>query len=60
MVNKTISTGEGNKCPKCKNPMQRRTHMPQLFIEIEHFYSQWDYCESCRHVQHYEEFKNKT
>lgn len=48
--------GEGNPCPKCNKPMQRREHTirpPKTW-----FYTKWDICKDCRHIQHYEEFKS--
>lgn len=49
----------GRDCPKCGRPMERRKHGAN---ETEHrnknyYFSEWDYCPICRHVQHYEEFK---
>lgn len=51
--------GWGNKCPKCEQKMQRREHrfLGKKQKEAPYFYSKWDYCLGCWHVQHYEEFK---
>lgn len=44
------------KCPKCKQPMERRIHLvpPK---KKKFYFSEWDYCPACRHVQHYERYK---
>lgn len=48
------------KCPKCNRLMERRKHP---FIPIpksdlrNHYFSEWDYCKRCNHVQHYERYK---
>lgn len=55
-IKKIQIIGFGNECPKCSEPMQRRKHRAQP--DKTFFYSQWDYCIPCKHVQHYEEFKS--
>ena len=53
---KNIVIGIGNNCPKCSKPMERRRHAGK--IRNPHcYYSKWDYCNNCKHVQHYEEYK---
>jgi uncharacterized protein with PIN domain len=49
----------GNICPKCSKPMQRRIHseITNKILNQPYFYSQWDVCRPCHHIQHYEEFK---
>ena len=49
--------GDGNSCPKCGKPMQRRERIKPPENKT-YFYKEWDYCIDCRHVQHYEEFKS--
>lgn len=49
--------GQGNDCPKCHQPMERRAHdLPPK--DKTWFYIKWDVCRKCRHIQHYEEFKS--
>ena len=47
------------RCPKCKLPMERRCHglNETVYLTKTYYYSEWDYCGRCRHVQHYERFK---
>lgn len=47
--------GLGNDCPKCKEQMQRRERV--VFPTHTYYFTEWDYCLSCGHLQHYEEFK---
>lgn len=60
--NKSVTVGRGNECPKCRSRMERRKH-PQTPVPNSkarsHYFSEWDCCRSCKHVQHYEEFKVK-
>lgn len=54
-----IVLGNGEKCQKCGEVMQRRGHkeIPQKTW----YYKKWDIClnSNCKmHVQHYEEFKS--
>lgn len=51
--------GDGNKCPKCKVTMERRARKSPPKNE-SYFFTQWDYCPKCSHVQHYEEFKSSV
>ncbi len=53
--NKAIIIGEGLKCPKCDNNMSRRTHPPGWFPKkhVRGYYTEWDYCTKCAHMQHY-------
>lgn len=48
---------ESNPCPKCKLPMEARKHINTQTIKTVYYYSQWDYCKSCHHVQHYDKYK---
>lgn len=56
--NKAIKLGEGELCPKCKIPMERRAHPPNWQGRSVYHYKQWDFCIKCFHLQHYEEFKS--
>ena len=49
----------GNKCPKCDRPMQRYEHNQNWAPKARqpYYFSYWDSCEKCRHVQHYEAAK---
>lgn len=51
---KYVVVGEGEPCPKCHNIMQRRSH--REVPDHPHF-EKWDYCKPCRHVQHYQEYR---
>ena len=50
--------GIGNNCIHCGTPMERRKRMKMPTNRSSYYYSEWDYCSSCSHVQHYEEFKS--
>lgn len=57
MKRKIKIIGTGNDCPKCGKPMERRAHnLPPK--DKTWFYTKWDICVRCRHIQHYEEFKS--
>lgn len=49
--------GKGNDCPKCKIPMQRRARKKPPANKT-YFFTEWDYCPNCSHIQHYDEFKS--
>lgn len=55
---KYIITGDGKECPKCGIKMQRRKHSGKP--KTTYYFTAWDYCLPCRHVQHYEEFKSNN
>ena len=48
--------GEGNNCPKCGKPMQRREHkeITQKILNQPYYFSEWDVCRPCHHIQMYE------
>lgn len=50
--------GEGNVCPKCKISMERRKRTKPPTNGKSYFYTEWDYCPKCSHVQHYEQYKS--
>lgn len=57
---KPLITGEiGLDCPKCNIPMQVRRHkyLTDKIIKKPYFFMQWDFCNKCGHVQHYEKYK---
>lgn len=61
MNNKAITKGIGELCPKCNEPMERRKH-PEGYFKKQYtgqsyYFSEWDYCKGCVHIQHYEKFK---
>lgn len=56
--NKSIVVGLGDDCPKCNEPMERRKHPNHWTNKKSFYYIQWDYCNKCKHVQHYEDFKS--
>lgn len=49
--------GEGKECPKGCGLMERRKRIKPPKNKT-YFFSKWDYCQKCHHVQHYEEFKS--
>tara|TARA_R100001530_G_scaffold134845_2_gene110593 strand:+ start:796 stop:1308 length:513 start_codon:yes stop_codon:yes gene_type:complete len=51
---KSIVIGKGNDCPKCLKVMDRKTH---INTPVKWHYTKWDYCNNCKHLQHYDEFK---
>jgi hypothetical protein len=44
-------------CPKCKKLMERRTRIGRPKNKT-YYYTEWDYCKPCGHVQHYDEYKS--
>ena len=50
-----------NPCPKCSQPMVRKYRNKKHDRKKKAYgYTEWDYCLSCRHIQHYEKYKFKT
>lgn len=51
--------GKGENCPKCHRTMDRRSHkkLKSKQTEAPFYFSAWDYCWGCHHLQHYEHFK---
>jgi hypothetical protein len=56
--NKAIIVGKGEECPKCFKEMEHRKHPDHWESRKSYFYTEWDYCPFCKHVQHYEKFKS--
>lgn len=54
-LNKGIVSSSGNNCPKCNNPMERRKRTKP--VDKPFYYTEWDYCIGCKHIQHYDDFK---
>lgn len=54
--------GKGNDCKKCRVPMERRSHKDGFRVKPTQYqyFTEWDYCKPCGHVQHYEVFKRNT
>lgn len=56
--------GKFNPCPKCGKLMQNRSHTNVELIlgkaYRDHYFSNWDYCKPCKHVQHYSSEKRYT
>ncbi len=46
--------GQIEECPKCNKLMQRREHSE--IPSKQFYYTEWDYCEDCNHVQHYNKY----
>ncbi len=57
--NKAEHIGNGRECPKCGKPMERREHknIGAKQLNKTYYYREWDYCQPCGHLQHYEEYK---
>lgn len=54
----TVINKESERCPKCPNKMQRRTHRADVSHKNKQYYfSEWDYCIKCNHCQLYEKYK---
>lgn len=49
-----------NNCPKCNFLMDRRKHKKNRTPKTDYYFSEWDYCCSCKHLQHYEKYKIKN
>ena len=50
------------KCKECGEEMERRSHnkiYPKL-LRKPYYFTEWDYCEKCKLVQHYEKYKIKN
>jgi predicted RNA-binding Zn-ribbon protein involved in translation (DUF1610 family) len=45
--------GVGQPCPKCGKNMQRREPKNENLVK---YYTEWDYCPSCSHIQHYNHY----
>jgi hypothetical protein len=56
---KSIVVGKGAPCPKCDRPMDRKEHKGEWKPKANqpYWFSYWDVCDACRHVQHYESAK---
>ena len=56
---KITKIGKGKECPKCKHLMERRKHteIGEKENKKAYYFTEWDYCWSCKHIQFYEEFK---
>jgi len=56
---RTVVLGVGPPCPKCSRPMERCQHGPEWQPKPmqPYYFSYWDRCKPCGHVQHYEAAK---
>lgn len=47
------------KCPKCPYLMARKTRKEVLpyMLEQRGYFTEWDYCDRCKHVQHYQKYR---
>ena len=56
---KSVYIGKGLPCPKCDKLMHTKKHpqITQKELSKLYYYSQWDVCHDCKHLQHYEEYK---
>jgi|15BtaG_2_1085339.scaffolds.fasta_scaffold00340_9 uncharacterized protein with PIN domain len=57
--NKVEVLGYFEECSKCNKLMERRKHKTITDKQTNkvYYYSEWDLCKSCGHLQHYEKFK---
>ncbi len=55
----SVCLGNGGLCPKCNQPMQRLGHGKgyQPRPGQMYYFSYWDKCGPCKHLQHYEAAK---
>lgn len=60
LSNKAVRIGDGEKCPKCFELMERRKHPEHWKNTKSYYFTKWDYCQKCKHVQHYDEFKSSA
>lgn len=51
--------GKGETCRKCSSPMQRRKRIKPP-KQKTYFYTEWDYCIPCGHLQHYDHFRSEV
>jgi uncharacterized protein with PIN domain len=49
-------------CPKCNELMERRKHktITPKMLRKEYYFTEWDVCRKCHHIQLYEEYKQLT
>lgn len=57
--NKIFIKGLGELCPKCNIKMERRSHrtLTESILNQPYYFSEWDYCLPCGHLQHYDKYK---
>lgn len=55
-LKRSIKGGTGKPCPKCSKPMERTKHGPTWKPKKNqpYYFSYWDRCRKCRHIQLYE------
>jgi hypothetical protein len=58
-LKKIVIVGDGEICPKCSTPMERRKHrtLSESILNQPYYFSEWDYCKPCGHLQHYDKYK---
>jgi len=46
-------------CPKCGRSMERRRHSEKetAYLRKPFYFTEWDYCKGCRHIQLYAKYK---
>lgn len=59
LSNKSVTVSIGNKCPKCSESMKRKKHPSHWIPTKSYYFTEWDHCEKCKHVQHYDEFRSQ-
>lgn len=55
-----IKSGIGEKCPKCFQPMEHRKRISRPKPEKIYYFTEYDFCKPCKHMQHYEKYKNTS
>jgi len=59
-MKKVIIKGIGEHCRRCHKPMQRRKHATTpTNPKQKYYFTEWDVCLNCHHIQHYEKFKTQ-
>jgi len=58
MTKEAIKIGMGEICKKCGELMERRKRIKPPKNGKTYFYTEWDYCKPCGHMQHYQKYKS--
>ena len=53
----SVDIGYGLECPRCNKPMIRREKPVGFKTNKRYYFSEWDYCKDCGHLQLYEHYK---
>ena len=44
-------------CPKCQTKLKRKKRPKELPKRETYYFTEWDFCEKCGYIKHYEKFK---